>query len=467
MRIKSDRAKKKWFIIDPNDQKKSIWSITILICIVYTCVMTPFRESFYTFQELEIKDFWFFLETIIDIIFALDIFVNFISAYENINGNIVYSYKQIAANYIKGFFWVDFFTVMPSLIDTSSYENTDISLGATRYFKVARLHRLVRMGRVIKIFKMYQYSFAIGLQRMKFPRSSLRILNLIIKVMFSVHFVACLWNLSGKLYDYSPDTWLYVLNYVDKSTIQVYTYSVYWACQTLTTVGYGEFGCYNLYEIFITIIWMGFGAMFYSILVGTLTSVIIEEVLTAGNLTKKIKAVESFSEAAHLDHKISTQMKQFLSNNFNEIFSKVDEEAMIKELPSKLREELLFHQNYQIINKFEFLSTANNNQFVWTIIKNLMKIQYDMNDIIYNDNSLADCIFLIHKGLVKLYAENGYPFISFRVKEHFGDNDSMLNQRRMGTAKSMAKRSQMYKLNKQQLDEVLEDYPEIKKEIYR
>jgi hypothetical protein len=40
---------------------------------------------------------------------------------------------------------------------------------------------------------------------------------------------------------------------------------------------------------------MGFGAMFYSILVGTLTSVIIEELLVAGNLTKKITAVEKFS----------------------------------------------------------------------------------------------------------------------------------------------------------------------------
>lgn len=181
---------------------------------------------------------------------------------------------------------------------------------------------------------------------MKFPRSSLRILNLIIKVVFSVHFVACMWNLSGKLYDNAPNTWLQKLNYMDYSTFHVYIYSVYWACQTLTTVGYGEFGAYNTYEILLTIAWMVFGAMFYSILVGTLTSVIIEEVLTAGNLTKKIKAVESFSEAAGLDPTISTQMKQFLSNNFNEIFSKVDEEAMIKELPSKLREELLFHQNY-------------------------------------------------------------------------------------------------------------------------
>jgi hypothetical protein len=86
----------------------------------------------------------------------------------------------------------------------------------------------------------------------------------------------------------------------------MYILSVYWACQTLTTVGYGEFGSHNTYEIFISIGWMGLGVMFYSILVGTLTSVIVEEVFAAGNLVKKIKAVESFSNVAKLDPIIST-----------------------------------------------------------------------------------------------------------------------------------------------------------------
>lgn len=176
------------------------------------------------------------------------------------------------------------------------------------------------MGRVIKILKVYQFSFSLGLARLKIPKSSIRILNLVIKVVMSVHFVACIWNLSGKLYDYSPQTWIYQNGYMDHSVSQMYVLSVYWACQTLTTVGYGEFGAYNHYEIIITILWMCLGVMFYSILVGTLTSVIIEEVIIAGNLTNKLKAVESFSFKAKLDPIISTQMKHFLSNNFNEIF---------------------------------------------------------------------------------------------------------------------------------------------------
>jgi len=49
---------------------------------------------------------------------------------------------------------------------------------------------------------------------------------------------------------------------------------MYWAFQTLTTVGYGDFGAYNGNEILVTCIWMFVGVAFYSFVVGSLTSAI-------------------------------------------------------------------------------------------------------------------------------------------------------------------------------------------------
>lgn len=50
--------------------------------------------------------------------------------------------------------------------------------------------------------------------------------------------------------------------------------SVYWASQTLTTVGYGDFGAYNSQEIILTCVWMFVGVIVYAIVVGSLTSAI-------------------------------------------------------------------------------------------------------------------------------------------------------------------------------------------------
>ena len=46
-------------------------------------------------------------------------------------------------------------------------------------------------------------------------------------------------------------------------------------------------------------------------------------------------------------------------------------------------------------------------------------------------------MYLIHKGFVKLYAENDFPFAVYRISTTFGDIDIFCNQRRNGTAKAM------------------------------
>ena len=63
----------------------------VIICIVYTCLFTPYRESFFTYKELQDSNAMMYIEITIDVIFFLDIIVNFMSAYENIHGKIIYN----------------------------------------------------------------------------------------------------------------------------------------------------------------------------------------------------------------------------------------------------------------------------------------------------------------------------------------------------------------------------------------
>ena len=44
----------------------------------------------------------------------MDIFVNFLSAYERLDGSYEYSLRKIATNYITGFFWIDFLAIIPA-----------------------------------------------------------------------------------------------------------------------------------------------------------------------------------------------------------------------------------------------------------------------------------------------------------------------------------------------------------------
>ena len=133
---------------------------------------------------------------------------------------------------------------------------------------------------------------------------------------------------------------------------------MYWAFQTLTTVGYGDFGAYNGWEIFLTLLWMFLGVSFYTVVVGSLTSMVTASDAEEEDLALKIKAFDQFAKEETLLYRqkegLYTAVKKFLMNNYSEITSKVEMDGMIDELPPTLKEEVFYHQYGQLMHKFYF-----------------------------------------------------------------------------------------------------------------
>ena len=54
------------------------------------------------------------------------------------------------------------------------------------------------------------------------------------------HWTACLWYGNARIEDLNPNTWVVRDGYQDLSISEIYMVSLYWAIQTITTVGYGN-----------------------------------------------------------------------------------------------------------------------------------------------------------------------------------------------------------------------------------
>lgn len=63
----------------------------------------------------------------------------------------------------------------------------------------------------------------------------------LVVALFFVHLVACLWYLSAKHQSFSPETWVVRMNRQDAIPRLLYLDCLYWALQTVATVGYGDF----------------------------------------------------------------------------------------------------------------------------------------------------------------------------------------------------------------------------------
>jgi len=146
------------------------------------------------------------------------------------------------------------------------------------------------------------------------------------------------------------------------------------------------------------------------------------------------------------------------------MFSRVDEDAMVQELPPTLKEEVFFHQFGDLIQKQKFLSDMESNECVWGIVRNLEKIKYEKNDKIFQNQELSEMMYMIKQGKVRIYAENNYPFETYQRGDHFGDAELFCGTRRNGTAQA-ADDCHLYKIHKNQLEDVLTDFPKIKQRL--
>jgi len=409
------------------------------------------------------------LDYFTDSLFLIDLVVNFISALELPNKTIETNPKRIALSYAKSWFPLDFMAIFPfqQIMDAKSQgDGSSSQASLQKLIRLARLPRLYRLVRILRLFKLmrflkYNHSMQRLMDKVKLNAGVSRMIMTLVVAFFSVHLISCFWFMSAKFKDFQDDTWVARLELQDQNNGNMYLQSLYWALQTVATVGYGDFGANNVPELCLSLIWMIFGVGFYSFVIGNLTTILANENQNYENLYNKLKGLEEFAKKTNLPEELHFKIRQFLENNYHELFSRMDEDDLLKELPTTLREDVLFYRFHGLFNSLNFLKQFVKQEFVWHLVQKLRKIKVDKDDVIYYDGDFSEEIYFIKAGKVKLYTKNGQPFISYKEGQHFGHSDVIFKETRDGKAVAQTD-SMLYSVHKDQLEELFEKFPEMK-----
>ena len=98
----------------------------------------------------------------------------------------------------------------------------------------------------------------------------MKMVNVTLTVLFLVHLVSCFYFIIAQFTNFDPDCWVVRYNLQDSDNFTQYITAMYWAFQTLTTVGYGDvYGKTTLERVYCCL-WMIFGVAFYSLTIGYL-----------------------------------------------------------------------------------------------------------------------------------------------------------------------------------------------------
>jgi len=177
-----------------NDTLRMNWDLLVIFLAIYNCIMIPLSLAFGA--DVGAAEALEGVERLVDVLFALDIFLNFRTTYINPKTNIeIVDPAKVAKHYVHSIrFPVDLFASIPfeAFVSVDSAEGTD-SL-ELKILGVMKLIRLLRLGRIITYMKVNA-----GL------RIGFRIVQLLAGLLILVHWIACIWYM---IVNNGSDEWI-------------------------------------------------------------------------------------------------------------------------------------------------------------------------------------------------------------------------------------------------------------------
>ncbi|XP_063068741.1 potassium voltage-gated channel subfamily H member 7 [Engraulis encrasicolus] len=334
---------------------KAVWDWLILLLVIYTAIFTPYsaafllndleeqrrRECGYSCSPLNVVDL------MVDIMFIVDILINFRTTYVNANEEVVSHPAKIAVHYFKGWFLIDMVAAIPFdlLIFGSGSEETTTLIGL---LKTARLLRLVRVAR--KLDRYSEYGAAV-----------LMLLMCIFALI--AHWLACIWYAIGNVEQPYLEHKIGWLDNLGLSIGKMYNYSVpgsgpsikdkyvtalYFTFSSLTSVGFGNVSPNTNSEKIFSICVMLIGSLMYASIFGNVSAIIQRLYSGTARYHLQMLRVKEFIRF----HQIPNPLRQRLEEYFQHAWTYtngIDMNMVLKGFPECLQADICLHLNKTLL----------------------------------------------------------------------------------------------------------------------
>uniref|UniRef100_A0A3P9BK17 Voltage-gated inwardly rectifying potassium channel KCNH2 n=1 Tax=Maylandia zebra TaxID=106582 RepID=A0A3P9BK17_9CICH len=328
---------------------KAVWDWLILLLVIYTAILTPYSAAFllndhedlgmqgciYSCSPLNVVDL------IVDIMFIIDILINFRTTYVNSNDEVVSHPVRIAVHYFKGWFLIDMVAAIP--FDLLIYRNGEETTTLIGLLKTARLLRLVRVAR--KLDRYSEYGAAV-------------LFLLMCTFALIAHWLACIWYAIGSVERNGSIGWLHTLgdqlgkhfngSIPGPSIKDKYVTALYFTFSSLTSVGFGNVSPNTNSEKIFSICVMLIGSLMYASIFGNVSAIIQRLYSGTARYHTQMLRVREFIRF----HQIPNPLRQRLEEYFQHAWSYtngIDMNAVLKGFPECLQADICLHLNRTLL----------------------------------------------------------------------------------------------------------------------
>lgn len=250
-------------VLDLEGDFKTIWDNAQIFFVLYVSIMLPLRFSFYPTAKYLI---WNIADYVTDSYFVVDMVLTFFTPIY-IEHKLIRNHLIIALNYFKFWFWLDLLSILPFeyffISSDSSYSK------ALKFAKVPKLYKMFKIAKLLRTLKLRRKGNSLmGRLLRSFSSSDTIYFSILPFYLFGLiiaHIFSCVWHFLS-FRDGNADSWLRRYGYDSSTPMEKYTASLYYVYSTITTTGYGDIVPLTQTEFIMTLIFMGAGVTFHSLI---------------------------------------------------------------------------------------------------------------------------------------------------------------------------------------------------------
>lgn len=424
-------------MIHPDNHWKRRWDLLIILITLFTVVEIPVRLAFPGVWRSSLL--W--SELFITFCFSIDILLNFFTSV-HWKGQLLDDRKSVARLYKRTWLPVDILSAFPFFLLTGK-----LFLEAGH---ALRFLHLLQLNRLLKLFRFRAYAKGVQKQHVINP-GLYRLLFFVVLISIVAHWIACIWILLGGAKDAGGDEW------------NQYSYALYWAITTLTTVGYGDITPTTIVQRYFTMTVMLTGVAAYGYVIGNVTSFIGNLDLTRADYRRKMEEITSFMNYRSVSPELQRRVQDYYEHLWESRLGK-DENEILSEIPDPLRTDLALYMRKDLITKVPFFRRASE-ELLRDIVMALKPRVFLPGTKIIEKGEAGTCMYIVSSGSVDVVSDDGKTvFATLREGSIVGEMALVLDQVRSATVRTVGY-CDLYVLEKEDFDEVLQKYPDFAKHI--
>ncbi|XP_041940783.1 potassium voltage-gated channel subfamily H member 6a isoform X1 [Alosa sapidissima] len=460
----------KWTILHYSPFK-AVWDWLILLLVLYTAVFTPYSAAFllneqeekrrrtcgYTCNPLNVVDL------VVDVMFVVDIIINFRTTYVNRNDEVVSQPARIARHYLKGWFLIDIVAAMPfDLLIFRSSPDEPQTTTLIGLLKTARLLRLVRVAR--KLDRYSEYGAAV-------------LFLLMCTFALIAHWLACIWYAIGNVERTSSARmgtmkigWLDSLaeqigkDYNDSDALSgpsikdKYVTALYFTFSSLTSVGFGNVSPNTNPEKIFSICVMLIGSLMYASIFGNVSAIIQRLYSGTARYHTQMLRVKEFIRF----HQIPSGLRQRLEEYFQHAWSYtngIDMNAVLKGFPECLQADICLHLNRSLLQNCKAFRGASKG-CLRALAMRFKTTHAPPGDTLVHNGDVLSALYFISRGSIEILRDDMVVAILGK-NDIFGEPISLYGRPGKSNADVRALTyCDLHKILRDDLLEVLDMYPD-------